>query len=716
MSDRGEAIRARLLAIFRTEAEEHLATIGANLLALEQGEVRQGEESLLEATFRVMHTLKGAARSVGITEVERRCQELESLLSGLARGREPMTPAALATLREGLDAVTALLEEGGAGSGPAPADGEASVRAEARPGEAGPAPTVRLAAGRLEGVLLRAEELLALKLGAGERVRELEELREELGRLRRELARARPGGPVRDAGERQAARLAEVASAVRETERQAQELHRRALRDHQAMAGTIGGLVEELRELRLAPVATVLGSFPRMVRDLAAARGKEAAWSVQGGDLAVDRAILEVIKESLLHLVRNAVDHGLELPEERRRTGKPVRGTIQVTVEGQEGGWIAVRVEDDGRGIDPARIREAAVRARLGSGPELEALPLEEILPLVYRSGLSTSPMITDLSGHGLGLAIVKERVERLGGRVALETAPGGGAAFCLLLPATVASFRGLLVGAGGQRFLVPLETVVRVERVGPEGIGSLEGRPILREAGVVVPIGPLAGLLDLPEGGADGASGGGAGKRWCLILRAGGQLGGVFVDEVEGDVEVLVKEFAPPLVRVRHVAGAGLLGSGQLVLILRAPDLLATQRSRPGPLAPRPAGGPAAAPRTILVVDDSITTRTMEQSLLEGAGYRVRVAADGIGAWTILRSEPVALVLSDVDMPRLDGFELTARIRADARLADLPVVLVTALESREDKERGIAVGANAYVLKSSFDQTALLEIIRRLV
>jgi two-component system chemotaxis sensor kinase CheA len=248
-----------------------------------------------------------------------------------------------------------------------------------------------------------------------------------------------------------------------------------------------------------------------------------------------------------------------------------------------------------------------------------------------------------------------------------------------------VTTFRGLLVTAGTQRFLLPLEAVERVVRITP-GEGT-----------------PLATVLGLPAGE----------PRACVLVAAGGERTGLLVDEVLGEREGLVRELAPPLVHVRHVAAAGLLGGGELVLILRVRDLIAGARMRRP--ADRPAAAAAGGRGRVLVVDDAATTRAMERGLLEMAGYRVAVAADGVEAWDCLARETFDLVVSDVDMPRLDGFELTARIRGDARLAELPVILVSALEARADKDRGIAVGANAYVVKSSFEQSSLLEIIRRL-
>ena len=419
------------------------------------------------------------------------------------------------------------------------------------------------------------------------------------------------------------------------------------------------------------------------------------------------------LKDPLIHLVRNAIDHGIEPPEVRVRAGKPSRGRVEVSVVSLESGRIEIRVEDDGGGIDQARLRAAAVRARVLTPDVAESLTDEEALDLIYRSGVSTNPVITEVSGHGLGLAIVKERVERLKGEIHVESRAGKGTSVRMILPATIVTFHGLLVRAGGQAFLVPTDAIVHAIRLGPSAIESIEGRDAIRWEGHPLSVARLAPLLGLPEQEEKPDAGI---HQFCVIIRSGEERLGLLVEEVLGDREVLVREFRAPLVRVRHIAAAGFTGTGQIILILRPADLFRSAQLTPRAPVMRVVAEDRGRQPIILVVDDSITTRTMEKNLLEAAGFHVKVSVDGVEAWTLLKSESFDLVLSDVDMPRMDGFELTARIRADRKLNDLPVILVTAMESRENKERGIELGANAYIIKSSFDQSNLLEIIRRLI
>ncbi len=337
-----------------------------------------------------------------------------------------------------------------------------------------------------------------------------------------------------------------------------------------------------------------------------------------------------------------------------------------------------------------------------------------ESLLLVFRSGVTTSPIITDISGRGLGLAIVREKVEKLNGAVSIDTRPDNGTSFTMVVPLTLATFRGVLVSVGGHLFVLPSANVEKVARVRKEEIQTVENRESLSLNGQAVSLVGLGAVLELET-----TAGRALGEDPYLQIVVLG-----FIRKTHGfssstksfrNRRVLVKNLGPQLSRVRNIAGATLLGSGKVVPILNVPDLMISAVK----VAPTFAETIVGAPQkrvSILVVEDSITARTLLKTILESAGYEVATAVDGIDAFAALGSAEFDLVVSDIEMPRMNGFDLTAKIRADKRLSDLPVVLVTALESREDKERGIDVGANAYIVKSSFEQSNLLEAIRRLI
>jgi two-component system chemotaxis sensor kinase CheA len=449
-----------------------------------------------------------------------------------------------------------------------------------------------------------------------------------------------------------------------------------------------------------------------MVRDLSRETGKEVDWQVVGAELEIDRKVLELVKDPLIHMVRNAVDHGIETPEAREAAGKPRRGKVAVTVAAAEGGRISIEVADDGQGFALDALREAAIRTRLTSAEHVWQLSDADVANLAFSAGVSTSPVITTISGHGRGLAIVRERIERVEGRISTRSTPGAGTVIRLEFPASIVTYRALLLEVHGQRFLLPLDAVERVFAVPQSEVTVGLALGTLTQDGHALPFGSLGVMLGLPR--VESAESAYGKVRSCVTIRADERQGVLLLDDVLGEQEVIVKELRPPLRRVRNVLSVAMLGTGELVLVLRPLDLLASIHLRPEAQR-RLQAVPIPRALRVLVVDDSVTTRTMERNLFEAAGYTVRVASDGSDAWDIVQTEEFDVVVSDVDMPRMNGFELTSHIRGEPRFAELPVVLVSALEGREDKEQGVRAGANAYVLKSGFNSANLLDIVRRL-
>jgi two-component system, chemotaxis family, sensor kinase CheA len=735
MVNKNDELRARLLATFRVEAEEHLQVLTTNLLALGRGLSPSEAPKVIEVSFREMHTLKGAARSVGLLEVEALCQACESVLSKLSRGQLVLTLPTLKMLHDGVEHMPLLLTGGATPSAVSELISrlksitDESILKVAQPVEVSEPPipvlkaaqetglistnTIRLNTTKLDGLLLQAEDLLLPKLAAGERVQEVRALVETVRGCRTALVRERAVQRSPHVTSSTVAFVVDPDSVMQMVEARISAMLEHITHDHRTITSAVDGLQKSLRLLRMTPASVVLNLFPGMVRSLADELGKQVEWGVQGADLEVDRKVLDAMKDPLIHLVRNAIDHGIESPEARVKAGKPPQGQVAVTIASLEGNRVEIRVEDDGKGIDLDQVRAAAVRARHLTTEESQALTNDLALDLIYQSGLSTTPLISTVSGHGLGLAIVREQVEGLKGQIRVDTRLGVGTTVRITLPVTISTFRGLLVRTGGQSYLLPSEAVERTFHLLQREVEGTQGRPMVRWEGRPILLAQLTELLGLKTkrdpSGSDH-------KQPCVIMRVREARVGLVVDEVLGEQEVVVKELGSPLIRVRNVAGAGLLGTGHVILILRPADLLRSIRESPRAPVASHLAKEMSRQSVILVVDDSITTRTMEKNLLEAAGYQVRVAVDGIEAWTLLKSERVDLIVSDVDMPRMNGLELTAKIRANRDMADLPVILVTALESRDDKERGLEVGANAYLVKSSFDQSNLLEFIRRML
>lgn len=749
----------RLLETFRVETRERLDAVAAALITLEKSAADEQVQEIVEALFRETHSLKGAARSVGIESVESVSHGLESVFSALKRGEIAPSPALFDLFHAAVDLIGQLLRSLGAEPLPGinerlrqlnrrlqlavqghlpsgPPKTPPRVDAHETTGDRPDAPkTVRIAAEKLEAVLRQTEGMLAAKLAAGQRAEDLRglgmmlvqwekewkrilPLLRRVRRGRQPVARSRNDLPA-GAGEETFAPVLDFLDSNHATFKAL--AHRLDLvtqateRDHLHLGDMVQAVLEDVREAMMLPFSSLLAILPKSVRDLARDRGKEVDLVVAGESIEIDRRILEEMKDPFVHLVRNCVDHGIERPSERERQGKPPRGTISVSLTLLPGDRVEIIVADDGAGIDSARLRRAAAQLGLSSPEEAERLSEEELLPLVFTSGLSTSPIIDDISGRGLGLAIVREKVEGLGGTIAVENSSGRGTIFRITVPLTLSTFRGILVEAAGQMFVVPTADVERVTRRDKREIVTVENRETIELDGEPLSFVLLGDVLELPrrERQADETE-----QVSLFVLTADRGRIAFGVDRVLGEQEVVVKGLGRQLRRVRNVAGASVLGTGKVVPILNSRDLAgsAVRVAAAGTGIPRGAAEEATAPGTLLVVEDSITARTLLKNILEGAGYLVRTAVDGIDALTVLKTEPVDLVVSDVDMPRLNGFELTARIRGLREFADLPVVLVTSLDSREDRERGIDVGANAYIVKSSFDQSNLLTVIRQLL
>jgi two-component system chemotaxis sensor kinase CheA len=722
-----EELQKRLLATFRAEAAEHVETLERELAAILSPAHAAPGRHHLETLFRVMHTLKGAARSVRAEAIERICQEGEVLLRSLVHGEAGVTQADIATLKRATEQLHDLIFaeplNGAPGAPasttppPAPTRSmpppspetavESAVPAAPEP-EADPRyETVRVDVGRLDRLVLAAEELLLPSLATSERARSAKKLAENIRQFRAEI-RALGSKPIENPG-RLLRSLA--VGTLKEIEAGSRQLATALSDDQRTLRALVSDLFTETRRARMVPAATMLAAFPAMVRDLCRETGKQAKWRLRDSGVELDRKVIELVKDPLIHLVRNAIDHGIESPDDREAAGKPRGGRITLSITGIEGSKVSIAVADDGRGMNLLGLKDAAVRSRSLTAAQAKTLGDDEVIDLAFRAGVSTKPVITSISGLGLGLAIVREQVERIDGTVTVKSTPGKGTTIMLVLPATIASYRGLLVSAANARLLLPAESVERVIGVPRSGIAAALQTGMLPHGGETLPFARLSAILGMATGPLSET------RRLfpCAVVTNGPRRAAFLVDEILGETDVLVKDLPLPLRRVRNVSSAGLLGSGDLVLIARASDLLVAVHSRRIVNAGIDGAGIDHAAR-VLIVDDSITTRTMEKNLFEAAGYAVTTAVDGMDAWSILQSHEVDLVVSDIDMPRMNGFDLTAQIRADNRLADTPVVLVTALESREDKERGIRIGANAYVLKSSFDQTNLLEIVGRLI
>ncbi|WP_147165080.1 hybrid sensor histidine kinase/response regulator, partial [Pararhodospirillum oryzae] len=464
--------------------------------------------------------------------------------------------------------------------------------------------------------------------------------------------------------------------------------------------------------MRMLPLAIVFEPAARLARDLARSLGKDVNTQTSGMEIELDRQLIDRLSDPIVHLLRNAVDHGIEPPAERVRAGKPPHGTLTLSAR-QDGGFVVIDLHDDGRGLALEAIRAKAVRKAMMTPEQAAALPEAEVVDLIFRPGFSTSALITDVSGRGVGMDVVKRAVvDDLQGSLEVETRPGQGTTFSMRLPLSLAVMRILLVEAGGEPFAFTAQTVVQLLKVPVERLLCVAEREAVVVQNEFVPVADLADLLDRPvpprRPDADVL---------LVVVRARQEKLALRVDALIDEGDMVLKPVPAPLRALPLVAGMVMTGRNILVSVLHVPALLErAARARVFPGQDEAASeGPAARLR-VLVVDDSLNTREIERDVLEAHGYVVTLAEDGRDGLDKALAEPFDAVLTDVEMPAMDGFTLTATLRRDPRYATTPIIIITSREKEEDKRRGIQVGADAYIVKGDFEQGNLLETLNSLL
>ncbi len=716
----------KIWPVFRAEAAEHLEALTSNVLQLEMDPARR-PAGVLDAVRRAAHSLKGSAGSLGLGDIERIAHAIEDAVGSDERSRaRPEMVASVMRALQAIEETLGRIERGG----PATVTGADGLIDELRhagsypwvsPSDAPQTPVTTAADDvtrtSIEGVPARVDRALRvsekaldslslqledLAMSVGRQEKRSRDLRGQasrvsfaLERCEQALARLRR---LDDA--RTAALLEESISTLRALHRDLGHLLRDAAREveHLRLVSTV--VRNELRDLRMVPASAALAPLRRTVRDLADRLKKQALFVASGGEVHIDRRIVDALKEPLLHLVRNAVDHGLEPPERRLEAGKSATGRIEVRVT-QHGHRVRIEVSDDGAGLSLERLRSEAVRRGLVTESAAGDLADDQVARLVFAPGLSTAQSVTAISGRGVGLDVVHEVVERLQGTVDVSFRAGRGTTFTLDLPLTLAATLVVIVDVGRDRVAIPTEHVERIVRLGPEQLSASGGRLFAHVDGRQLPYTPLSQAF----GG--NASAGEGGPQPALVLSASGQSVVFAVDRLVAHEEVVVHSLGRYLQRATHLAGAAVLEGGAVVAVLNVPELV--RKAQPA------AQRNGSQRRRVLLADDSLTTRSAMKALLERAGYLVVTARDGEEAWRILKESPVGLVVTDVQMPGLDGLELTRRIRSDPETKALPVVLVTSLESATDRAAGLDAGASAYLVKREVDSGQLVELVRRL-
>ncbi len=771
LSTSSSDVSPELLEVFRLEADDHLRTL-TNLLP--ETKINPADRDQWQEIRRAAHTLKGTAAMVGFAEVTKLAHRMEDLLDQYFEGTRVATAEEIDLLVRSSDAIDdsiqgrtadfpglhrqleeALAESGAAvpiaiTTAPEPAAAalalptaiadepaeEPQPKAQARRKDTNES-MVRIPIERLNEIVKLVGELVIARTSFESRLSDFEKVLNELdpstNRLRRTTSRLEVGfealalggatavGPIGepfDALEMDrytefhivSRELSETTSDIQTLASELSHVHSDCEGYLTRQARLASELEDKLMRLRMVPLGTHSSKLQRTVRSAADQTRKSAQLLIEGERTGLDKTVLDAMADPLMHLLRNAVDHGLETPEVRRALGKPELGTIKLSAS-HEGNQVILRIADDGRGIDPHAVRAVAQQRGL---IESDHLPTDELYDLLFAPGFSTKKDVSELSGRGVGLDVVKTKVESLKGSIAISSKPGQGTTFTIRLPLTLAITRALLVESNGQTFAIPLDCVEQIQRFDEADVQRIGTDPVLQVGSETVPVSHLGRILNLTDPSREAVK-----RPPVLILRVEDKRLAVVIDRLIGGREIVVKNLGPHLARMPMITGATLLGDGSVVLILNPRELLRTAAIHTSAtfsqLLPRPAPARRKAETSVLLVDDSPSVRRVLMGLMERNGWKSITAKDGVEALELLQRGPVPdIILSDIEMPRMDGYELLGSIRGQATLSRLPVVMITSRSAEKHRQKAMELGASAYLTKPYQDES-LLEVIQQL-
>ncbi len=776
MDTEQERFLNELLNDFRIEASEHYQAIIDGLILLENSADASVQHSTIEKIFREVHSLKGASRAVNLLDIEKLCSGLENVFSSLKKGESTLILPLIDAFHKASDLLHILLNDVNQNqknrgnynlpqilknlefaqrssiqsknvvSGPndtfQPSGNQIylteKIVTEPIPDLNNISPvqdvekagqsdsnqknivshinedhTVRISTNKLNNLLRQAEELITIKSTFEYYTKELENINYEFSSMGIKSKADSTNGMDSN-------RIETIYGADKnfrkKHERDLNQLSRQMIQFQRVSHRLVDDLLHDIKTTLLFPFSSMLSIIPKIVRDLSKEYSKEIEIVITGDTIEVDRRILEEIKDPMIHLIRNSIDHGIETSTQRIAKGKRSKGKIEISITQDVSQRVLLVIKDDGKGIDKHKIIVSAQKLGILKPEEIGKLADEEIYSMIFHSGISTSPFITDISGRGLGMAIVADKIQKLGGSIELDTVKDSGTTFTISLPQTLATFRGVLVRSADQYFIIPSSAVVRAIRIKYSEIKTVESKQTICYQNETV---GLAVLQDILKMSSNCKKKSGDQLLHLLMLKVSQKKIAFVVDEILGEQEGIIKDLGSQLLHVNNVAGATILGNGSVVLILNPMELInsaAQINTSFDYILDKTSTIEETGQKSILIAEDSITIRTLLRNFIENAGFLVKTAVDGLEAYNFLQSENFDLVVSDIEMPRMNGFELTAKIRDEKRFADLPIILVTALETADDRQRGMEVGANAYIIKSSFEKSTLIETIQRLL
>jgi two-component system chemotaxis sensor kinase CheA len=699
--------KSKFIAQFKEETRDHLQKLNEGLLRLEKN---AHDKPLLEAMMREAHSIKGSATMMGYKRIADIAHVMEDGLEDAMQGKLTLEKQHFDALFRACDSITPLLDdkvtwEGKGVARPFVDDLCGDLKAvfsgkavkkekvkEAQPEEDAPEARVHAAAAvpeeslrveidKLDKLMNMSGELTVSKVRLNELVKRLNVWTQNNGAQNESLV----------------------------------TLTREISKVDESISFVSSNIQTEVMKVRMVPVSHLFNLFPRAMRDLANKAGKEVNINISGEDTHLDKTIIDEMKDPIMHILRNAVDHGIESAEERKRKGKPPAGTVQLDAY-QVGSQVIIEVSDDGRGIDVEKVKKTAIDKKIYSKDKIEAMVDEQVYQILFMPGFTTKDEVTDTSGRGVGLDVVAERLAGLKGTVEITSARDKGTTIIMKMPLTLAITECLIAAAGTDIFAIPIDAVVETIRIALEDIKTVETREAITVRGQIMPLVRLGEIFNLPVKGIHE-------RKYfsVVVVQAVEKRLALLVDELRGRQDIVSKALGEPLKNVKYISGATILGDGSVILIVDVPSIInsfeggvAVRRH----IAPQAKAAPAAKKRrkTILLAEDAISTAMLEKNILESSGFSVVIARDGQEAFEKSSQEKFDLVITDILMPRMDGFELTERLRKDKIYKDIPIIIVTTRESDSDKRRGLEAGADAYILKSEFTSEGLLDTIERLI
>ncbi len=746
-------ILKKLLEIFQSELEESSNVLINGLLQLENNDNHPAaRESDIEAVFRSAHNLKGAAQGLGIDSISDIAHHIESIFAKIKQSNDNIPKPTIDVCLEAVDKMQIAMQAF-ANKTPLPFDmndlqlrmGACFADTEVPPPVVGPntvqstvelgsttspskvsevkvdktamavtGESIRVSLKIIDKLSELSEEIQASKIEMDDQASHAKELshrlqifsdawhdmqdvlhgfqtKEEYPRLKQSLVRVNDG-------------FVEISSVV---QKMSYDFASQAI-DYSRLSKSLQG---EVSSLRLVPANNYLGLLPRYIRELSTELNKKAELEITGGDVYIDKYVLESLKDPINHLLRNAIDHGIEEPHQRKRVSKNPEGKIRIHVK-DAGHQVIFEISDDGSGLDYAVIKDKVQSLNPGVNEKIETLSQQQIEDYIFRPGFSTRNVVTNVSGRGVGLDVVRRNVQALKGDIKVVNNPGLGLTFIISVPLSLSSERGLLVQCDDQIYVLPTASVARVALINQSDVIHVEGGHAILVNDHPVLLKSLSSVLGFVDQHVSVQS------FPVVILNSRDSSIAFVVDHIVGEREIIIKPIQEPLSSVECVSGATLLDRHKMAIVLDPDQLLQSSYQSSARYKPmeQSANNEGQTMIRILVVDDSITTRMLEKNILESEHYQVTTAVNGQDAWDILQKQSFSLVITDINMPIMDGFELTEKIKKSEKFSNLPVIIVTSLGSDAEKSRGVDVGADAYIVKNDFESGNLLRLIRRMI